>query len=63
MSRVSERALSEIKDALEAFKNEVAGAGYTPESAWTYTYHAEAFVRWLEHDFEPGSQLRRRQES
>ena len=57
MPRVSERTLREVQEALEAFKDEVNGAGYTPESAKTFTYHAEAFVRWLEHDFEPGSHL------
>ena len=57
MARVSDRALMEIKEELEAFKVAVRAAGYTADSAWTYIYHAEAFVRWLDYDFEPGAQL------
>ena len=60
MPKISNRSLDEVRLAMEAYEQAVETAklnGYlTQESAVTYTSHVGQFVRWLDDDFEPGSQ-------
>lgn len=56
--KVSFEALREVERALEAYKEEVSRAGLAEKTVWTYTRHAETFVRWLKDDFTPGERTR-----
>ena len=55
--KVSTQALREIEAALEEYKNEVNGTNLAQSSKETYLDHADAFVRWLKGEFEPGSRV------
>ena len=61
MAKISQSALAEIRAALEAYKDEVMATPLADSSKRTYIPHAENFVRWLDEDFEPGENGRRRQ--
>ena len=45
-----------IKEALAEYVAEVEGSDRGRVSKESYIYHAEAFVRWLDGDFEPAQE-------
>lgn len=53
--RVSAPALMEVEKALDGYREVVCSAGLAEKTETTYLRHAEAFVRSLRGDFEPGS--------
>ena len=63
MSKINREALNLVKDALDRYEHEVDATDMTPESKRTYIGHAQQFVRWLDDDFEPGVNVRRRKAS
>ena len=54
--KIDREVLDVIKEALEAYTAEVGDTDRGPASKESYMYHAEAFVRWLDGDFEPGKE-------
>ncbi len=54
---VDKRTLHKVQQALERYKEEIALTPLSPGSQYTYSRHAESFVRWLAGDFKPGSSL------
>ena len=55
MPKVSQKSIAEILRALERYEAEVNVAPLTRSTKHTYILHADHFVRWLQDDFEPGS--------
>ena len=51
---IEDECLSKVRDALEAYREEVERADLRPDTKRTYLRHAETFVRWLGGDFVPG---------
>ena len=49
-------------EALEMYIAEIEESELTPGTQHIYIRHATTFVRWLNDDFSPGSELRRRRE-
>ena len=60
MPQISYEALKMVQEALERYVQEVEATGLSPSSEQTYILHARHFVRWLDDDFEPGVNVRRR---
>ena len=58
-SRISGECLHEMQKAFEEYRAEVELCGYTESTQWSYLYHGEAFLRWLEYDFTPGETFRK----
>lgn len=57
MPRIPGQALRDVEQALEQYRAAVEASLLTPRSKETYLLHADHFVRWLKHDFEPGGTL------
>lgn len=57
MTHISPECLSQVRKALEAYREEVEATNLTHDTKGTYLRHAESFVRWLDGDFEPGSKV------
>ena len=54
MPRISQSALAQVREALREYDEEVNNSKLSLESKAAYVAHAKQFVRWLEHDLEPG---------
>ena len=50
---IDHKTLEAVKEALAEYVAEVEGSDRGRVSKESYIYHAEAFVRWAEGDFEP----------
>ncbi|OGO21952.1 MAG: hypothetical protein A2Z28_00390 [Chloroflexi bacterium RBG_16_51_9] len=59
MSKISEKALKEVQQALADYKTICEENLGTSDSWNTYYGYAEKFVRWLKDDFTPGQKRRR----
>ena len=57
--RISPDCRKAVREAFKKFTAEVESCGYTTQSQWTYLYHTECFLRWLDYDFIPGEKLKR----
>ena len=57
--RISPAALAEVETALRDYAKEVLRAGLGEFTTNVYIDKADYFVRWLKHDFEPGSRMDR----
>ena len=55
--QISHDALVEVKSALRRYRMAIGKTQLADTSKDTYLLHATNFVRWLEGDFEPGSNL------
>jgi hypothetical protein len=53
--RISPAAMVEVKAALSDYVREVLRAGLGPYTTNLYVDKADYFVRWLNHEFTPGS--------
>lgn len=60
MPKVSIEAIRQVEAALDQYEEQVETTNLKPSSKWTYILHARQCVRWLNADFEPGINLRRR---
>ena len=60
MTKISSDALQQVQAALRRYEEEVNSTDCTKSTKDTYMLHARHFVRWLDDDFEPGSNLRKR---
>jgi hypothetical protein len=47
--------MSELRDAVKAYADAVQASDLTMSSQAVYVDHVNAFMRWLQYDFEPGS--------
>jgi hypothetical protein len=54
-ARISPSAMSEVRDAIKAYADAVQASELSLSSQATYVDHVNAFMRWLQYDFEPGS--------
>ncbi len=60
MPKINQDALRQVQEALDRYEKEVNATSLARSSKSTYILHAWHFVRWLNDDFEPGANLRRR---
>jgi len=58
MPKISAQALKEVQQALEQYKKEILAVGYAQNTEKTRISQSDAFVRWLNDEFTPGSGLR-----
>ena len=58
MPRITDDALRQVQDALRQYEAEIQATNLTFTTKHHYTLHAINFVRWLDHDFEPGINVR-----
>ena len=56
MLKIDQETLDVIKGALAEYVAEVEDTDRGRVSKESYIYHAEAFVRWAEGDFDPGKE-------
>ena len=61
MPKLGREIVSLVQDALERYEEEVMATDMALTTKNTYVLHARNFVRWLDDDFEPGVNLRRRE--
>lgn len=61
MPKISQDSIQQVLRALERYETEVNAAPLTRSTKHTYILHADHFVRWLQDEFEPGSQNKRLQ--
>ena len=54
MLKIEREVLDAIKEALAEYVAEVEDTDRGRVSKESYVYHAEAFTRWLDGDFDPG---------
>ena len=59
MPKVTMQALEQVQSALDRYVAEVENSELSPSSKVTYIDHAWQFVRWLDDDFQPGSNIPR----
>lgn len=57
MVKLDSETLGKVRDLLEGYEREVEATGLQPSSKRTYILHARHFVRWLDDDFDPGSNV------
>ena len=57
--RISPSCRKAVRKAFKKYTAEVEGAGLSPNTQWTYLYHTDCFLRWLDYDFTLGERLRR----
>ena len=57
MAKLDSETLEKVQDLLEGYEREVEATGLQPSSKSTYILHARHFVRWLDDDFDPGSNI------
>ena len=60
MPIINDKALRLVKDALDQYETAVESTNCTEKTKRTYILHARNFVRWLNDDFDPGVNVRRR---
>ena len=61
MPIINDEALRLVKNALDQYETEVESTNCTEKTKRTYILHARHFVRWLDDDFKPGANIRRRE--
>ncbi|MYC31895.1 MAG: hypothetical protein F4X64_01820 [Chloroflexi bacterium] len=57
MPEISQEALREVTQALEKYRQVVGDSQLRPNSQRTRYWQANAFVRWLRGEFDPGSKV------
>ena len=60
MPKFNNRLLQQIRDEFCRYGEEVETTDLKPSTKKTYILHARNFVRWLDDDFEPGSNVKGR---
>ena len=60
MAKVRRETLEDVKQAFEEYKKVVDATGMSDQSKLTYIDNADQFIRWLDDDFEPGVNVKRR---
>jgi len=58
MAKLDALTLAQVRNLLHEYVAEVERSGLAEKSKWTYTRHAETFVRWLGDDFTPGERTK-----
>ena len=58
MPKVNAEVLKAVQAAFQRYESEVLDANLKDTSKDTYINRARYFVRWLDDDFDPGSNLR-----
>ena len=53
MDEIDRQAIANLKKALAEYAADVEDSDRGRVSKESYIYHAEAFVRWLDGDFDP----------
>ena len=53
---IDHKTLGAVKEALAEYVAEVEGSNRGRVSKESYIYHAEAFVRWVDGDFDPSKE-------
>lgn len=57
-TKASNRLISALYDLLDEYIEEVEASNLSPSSKTDYAMFASQFVRWIDHDFVPGGQVR-----
>ena len=61
MPIINDEALRLVKNALDQYETEVDSTNCTEKTKRIYVLHTRHLVRWLDDDFEPGANIRRRE--